>query len=111
MKYDEVNVIALKSFRKAVKKLFSEAELESLIHFLSQFPEKGDVIPGTNGLRKLRWALAGKGKRGGSRVIYYYHRPELEVLLLTAYAKNDKEDLSAQDKKLLAGIIADVIGV
>lgn len=80
------------------------------MHFLSQFPETGAVIPGTNGLRKLRWALTGKGKRGGGRVIYYYHRPELEVLLLTAYAKNDQKDLSAQDKKLLAGIIAGIIG-
>jgi mRNA-degrading endonuclease RelE of RelBE toxin-antitoxin system len=68
------------------------------------------VIPGTSGLRKLRWALEGRGKRGGSRVIYYYHRPELEVLLLTAYAKNEQEDLSASDKKLLAALVKDIIG-
>ena len=106
---NEINVIALKSFRKATKKLFSEVDLEALTSFLIQFPDKGDVISGTGGLRKLRWALAGKGKRGGSRVIYYYHKSEYEILLLTAYAKNEKEDLSAKDKKLLSEVVAQII--
>ena len=57
----------------------------------------------------MRWALAGRGKRGGSRVIYYYHRPELQVLLLTAYAKNEKEDLPERDKKLLAAMVKEVL--
>ncbi|MBK5293502.1 MAG: hypothetical protein JJE04_17735 [Acidobacteriia bacterium] len=78
-----IDVISLSGFRKAVKKLFSEAELAALIGFLGNHPDKGDVIPGTGGLRKLRWALAGRGKRGGSRLIYYYHRPALQVWLLT----------------------------
>jgi len=110
VKSKKIDLISLKSFRKSVKKLFTESELDTLFDFLSQFPEKGSVIPGTNGLRKLRWALTGKGKKGGSRIIYYYHRSESEVLLLTAYAKNEKKDLSAKDKKILIGIIADVLG-
>ena len=104
-----IDVISLSGFRKAVKKLFSEAELAALIEFLGNHPDKGDVIPGTGGLRKLRWALAGRGKRGGSRVIYYYHRPEWQVLLLTAYAKNEKEDLSQREKKLLAALIKEIL--
>lgn len=107
---DQINVLVLKGFRRAVKKLFSEEDIETLVAFLQSRPDAGDVIPGTGGLRKLRWALAGRGKRGGSRVIYYYHRPELEVLLLTAYAKNEQEDLSASDKKLLAALVKDIIG-
>ena len=87
-----IDVTLLSSFRKAAKKLFSAAELAALSDFLGNHPDKGDVIPGTGGLRKLRWALAGRGKRGGSRVIYYYHQSEWRVLLLTAYAKNEKED-------------------
>ncbi len=104
-----VDVIALRSFRKAAKKLFSETELATLIGFLGNNPEKGSVIAGTGGLRKLRWALAGRGKRGGSRVIYYYHRPEWQVLLLTAYAKNEKEDLLEREKKLLAALIKQIV--
>ncbi len=107
---DQINVLVLKGFRRAVKKLFSEEDIETLVAFLQSRPDAGDVIPGTSGLRKLRWALEGRGKRGGSRVIYYYHRPELEVLLLTAYAKNEQEDLSAHDKKLLAALVKDIIG-
>lgn len=107
---DQINVLVLKGFRGAVKKLFSEEDIETLVAFLQSRPDTGDVIPGTGGLRKLRWALEGRGKRGGSRIIYYYHRPELEVLLLTAYAKNEQEDVSASDKKLLAALVKDIIG-
>jgi hypothetical protein len=106
---DEIDVIQLVSFRKATKKLFSAAELEALIEFLGNYPEKGDVIAGTGGLRKLRWALAGRGKRGGSRVIYYYHRPEWQVLLITAYAKNEKEDLSPKEKKLFSELMREIL--
>ena len=80
-----------------------------MIAFLGNNPEKGGVIAGTGGLRKLRWALAGRGKRGGGRVIYYYHRPEWRVLLLTAYAKNEKEDLPEREKKLLAALIKEIV--
>lgn len=105
-----IDVIPLRSFRKAAKKLFSEADLATLTGFLGNNPEKGDVIAGTGGLRKLRWALAGRGKRGGSRVIYYYHRPEWQVLLLTAYAKSEQEDLPEREKKLLSARIKEIIG-
>jgi mRNA-degrading endonuclease RelE of RelBE toxin-antitoxin system len=104
-----IDVIPLKSFRRATKKLFTDAELAALMAFLANHPEKGDVIAGTGGLRKLRWALEGRGKRGGSRVIYYYHRPEWQILLLTAYAKNEQEDLPERDKKLLAALVKEIL--
>jgi mRNA-degrading endonuclease RelE of RelBE toxin-antitoxin system len=106
---DTIDVILLKGFRKAAKKLFSEAECAALVEFLGNYPDKGDVIAGTGGLRKLRWALAGRGKRGGSRVIYYYHRPESEVLLLTAYAKNEKEDLAERERKMFSALIKEIL--
>lgn len=87
------------------KKLFTESEIESLALYLSQNPEKGEVIPGTKGLRKLRWSLGQKGKRGGSRVIYYYYLPENLILLLAAYAKNRQEDLDAAEKKVLKAAV------
>ncbi len=104
-----IEVIPLIGFRRATKKLFSEAELAALIEFLGNHPASGDVIPGTGGLRKLRWGLGGRGKRGGSRVIYYYHQPEWQVLLLTAFAKNEKEDLLDREKKLLAALVKGIL--
>jgi mRNA-degrading endonuclease RelE of RelBE toxin-antitoxin system len=56
-------------------------------------PEKGDLIPGSRGLRKVRWAGSGRGKRGGVRIIYYYKNPEGQIWLLTIYAKNEDENI------------------
>ena len=104
-----IDVLQLSGFRRATKKLFSAAELRSLVEFLGNHPDKGEVIPGTGGLRKLRWALAGRVKRGGSRVIYYHRRPEWQVLLLTACAKNEKDDLLEGEKKLLARLVKEIL--
>ena len=66
-------------------------------------PEAGDVMPGTGGCRKLRWAdrRRGKGKRGGLRVIYYYLIKDLQIWLLTPYDKDEAVDLTAKEKRLL----------
>jgi hypothetical protein len=101
-----VTVLRLGTFTKRAKKLFTEAEIEALAAYLSQYPEKGDVIPGTGGLRKIRWSLGNQGKRGGSRVIYYYHHPESLILLLSAYAKSQQKDMDAAEKKMLKAALA-----
>ncbi len=100
-----VGVLRLAIFSKRAKKLFTEPEIEALAAFLSQFPEKGDVIPGTRGLRKLRWSVDNRGQRGGSRVIYYYHVPQGLILLLSAYAKNQQADMDAAEKKMLKAAV------
>lgn len=64
-------------------------------------PKQGDVIQGTGGLRKIRVASKGKGKRGGSRVIYYYLDDKRRFYLLTIYSKNEVTDLTADQKKQL----------
>jgi hypothetical protein len=56
------------------------------------------LIQGTGGVRKLRWALQGRGKRGGARVIYFYHGSDIPLFALAAYAKNEKSDLSQNDR-------------
>ncbi len=66
--------------------------------YLAYYPTAGDLIPGTGGVRKLRWGLEGRGKRSGARVVYFYHDPDVPIFVLTAYAKNERADLSQQDR-------------
>ncbi|MFY7776920.1 MAG: type II toxin-antitoxin system RelE/ParE family toxin, partial [Elstera sp.] len=68
-------------------------------------PEAGAVIKDTGGARKLRWARAGGGKSGGVRTIYYFHCPDVSLVLLTVYGKGTKANLSAQDKSAISRAI------
>lgn len=63
------------------------------------------MIRDTGGIRKLRWGGSGRGKRGGIRVMYFYHAGPEAIYLLTAYAKADREDLSPADKKVLSQLV------
>ena len=62
---------------------------EELLLFLPRHPEAGDVIPDSGGVRKLRWLAQGRGKRGGARVIYYFHDLSVPLVLFTAYAQTE----------------------
>lgn len=103
-----VDVIEVPYFKKKVAKLLSEKEHELLIEYVSRHPTKGDVIPGTSGVRKLRFAAKNKGKRGGARIIYFYFIQQYEVYLLDVYVKNEQSDISPKDKKLFKEIIASI---
>ena len=83
-------------------------EIAALEEDISANPEKGAVIAGTGGLRKIRVAAKGHGKRGGARIIYYFWQMEKIILLLTAYTKNQKDDLSAYECKILAKEVRDL---
>ena len=65
----------------------------------------GDVIPNTGGIRKIRWNSSGHGKRGGTRVIYYYYNENHPIYLLFAYPKNVKDDLTEQENKILRQLV------
>jgi hypothetical protein len=69
-----MTVVETERFLKDARPLLSDAERAELVAFIAANPEAGEVIPETGGVRKVRWALAGKGKRGGARVIYYPQR-------------------------------------
>lgn len=74
----------------------SDDEYAAMQQFLVVNPEAGDVIPGSGGVRKLRWGLAGRGKRGGLRVIYFLRLRNDEVWMLTLYAKNVADNIPAK---------------
>jgi hypothetical protein len=82
-----------------------ERERAELIAFIAANPGSGDLIPETGGVRKLRWALPGRGKRGGARVIYYFHSDRLPVFMLAAYGKNEKANLSKAERNAIAKLV------
>ncbi len=92
-------------FTAQIKALVSDEEYSALQRELAADPEAGDVIAGTGGLRKIRMAAKGKGKRGGARVIYYYFVAADRLAMLFAYPKDKKDDLTAKEKRVLADII------
>lgn len=65
----------------------------------------GNIIPETGGVRKLRWAAQGKGKRGGVRVIYYFHSESFPLFLLTVYAKNQKGNLTKAERNEFKNLV------
>lgn len=93
-----VSVVETPEFLAAVRKLLSDEQRAALVDHLAYNPAAGDLIAGTGGLRKLRWRLEGRGKRGGARVIYFYHSAGIPLFLLTVYAKNVRADLSDADR-------------
>ena len=96
-----VVVVETGEFVRWASGLLEEAECEALIFYLSCHPEAGDLIRATGGLRKLRWGLGRRGKRGGARVIYYFHSELMPLYLLAVYTKGERADLSADDRREL----------
>jgi len=88
-------------FTKRLMDYFNDNEYREFQNYLMEHPGTGDIIQGTGGLRKIRWTASGKGKRGGTRIIYYWEIAHQQIYLLTLYAKNEMSDLSANDKKVL----------
>lgn len=86
-------------FSRQAREVWDDAELAAFIDFIARNPEEGDVIPETGGVRKIRWTRPGSGKRGGARVIYFYHSGDRLLYLLMVYAKARQENLTAEEKK------------
>ncbi len=89
-------------FSKLVYHYLDEDEYLGLQVYLVHYPDSGDVVPGSGGVRKIRWATRRKGKRGGIRVIYFWKAIDNEIWLLTVYAKGEREDIPAHILKQIA---------
>src|ERR1039457_1703548 len=98
-------VVETARFLKDAKPLMRDLEREELVAFVGTNPGAGEVIPEAGGIRKIRWALAGKGKRGGARVIYYYHNERLPLFLLAAYGKSEKANLSKAERNAMKRLV------
>ena len=104
-----MEVIRTRAFERSLKKLgASEAEVAILEQMIASDPMGGDVIPGLGGARKIRFAMAGKGKSGGGRAIYVVIVLKDVAYLLLAYSKSAKTDLNRADKEALKAIIKEL---
>ena len=100
-----ITIAELPLFEADAKVVFTEPEYESLILFLADHPDAGDLIPDTGGVRKLRWRARGQGKRGGARVIYYFRDLNAPLYLLAVYAKGEKLNLTEAEKKQMRRLV------
>lgn len=96
-----MEIIETPIFTRKIKDVLSDSEYGQLQWALVINPEAGLVISGCGGLRKLRWAIPGKGKRGGLRVIYYWYRQDEKIYMLLPYRKSERDDLTKQQMKML----------
>lgn len=99
-----ITIIEFPTFLSQVGESITSKERDELIEYLARNPESGEEIPGTGGVRKLRWAGKGKGKRGGLRVIYYFYNESAPVFLLTVYGKGSQEDLTSEQKRKISAL-------
>jgi len=109
MEYSPITVVETESFQRKVGRLLSEKEKDELIAYLSMNPNVGVLIKGTGGIRKLRWARSGRGKSGGVRVIYYFHSQEMPLYLLTLFGKNEKANISREEKNILSRMVRKLV--
>jgi len=101
----DMEIIETRPFDRRRDELFGREQFQELQKHLVLDPLAGHVIPGGAGLRKIRWAGSGRGKRGGIRVIYFYRSWTNRLFLLVAYRKNECEDLTKSQIKDMARII------
>ena len=97
-------------FTRLIIELLASDEYRTLQLTLAEHPDRGTVIQGSGGIRKLRFAAKGKGKSGGIRVIYYWISARGQIYMLLAYSKNRKDDLSAEEIAGLRTLVEKELG-
>src|ERR1700751_6346447 len=105
MRTRPVTVAERAVFMRQAGALWTEDERFEFVDFIARNPEAGYLIPGSGGVRKVRWGRRGSGKRGGVRIIYFYHDPGMPLYLLMIYAKARRDDLSADARQTVQGLV------
>ncbi len=104
----EMEFIETPTFTRLLADLMGDEPYRLLQNVLLQNPERGVLIPGSGGIRKLRFALPGRGKSGGVRVIYYWSKERAQIYLLLIYPKSKKDDLTDQETAVLRELVKEL---
>jgi mRNA-degrading endonuclease RelE of RelBE toxin-antitoxin system len=100
-----VRFVETTRFTRRIVRELSDDEYRDLQEALLHRPTLGDLMPGTSGVRKLRWREEHRGKRGGLRIIYYWHAGLAVFVMLFIYGKNEQKDLTPEQRRMLARVI------
>lgn len=92
-------------FTRCVQNVLTDDSYHRLQLRLIHRPDRGVVIPGSGGLRKMRWSPPGRGKRGGVRIIYYWAVKEQQILMLLMYSKSERDDLTPTQLRALRRVV------
>ena len=105
---DNVLFVETTVFTRHLSTHLDDNGFAALQAFLSVHPDAGPIVRGSGGIRKLRWGSRGRGKRGGSRVIYYWLPRENHIYLLTIYGKGVKQDLTAEETAAWRRVVKEI---
>jgi hypothetical protein len=102
-------VVETPSYLAGAERLFSPDERRAIVDRLAADPTCGVVIPGSGGIRKVRFGFGARGKSGGARIIYLFSGERLPIFILAVFAKNEKANLSPAERNALARAVADMV--
>jgi hypothetical protein len=92
-------------FMRQAASVWTDEDRSAFVDFIARNPEAGDLIPQSGGVRKVRWGRQGSGKRGGVRVIYFYHNADMPLYLMMIYAKAQRDDLSPDARRAVQALV------
>ncbi|MGQ9820210.1 MAG: type II toxin-antitoxin system RelE/ParE family toxin [Candidatus Kapaibacteriales bacterium] len=104
-----ITIVELPEFSKRAEKKLSKELKDEILYFLASNPKAGNLIQGTGGIRKLRWASKSRGKSGGLRVIYFYYNETIPLFLLTIFGKNEKINLTKAERNELSKLVKELV--
>jgi len=104
-----MKIIETTIFTRKIINLLSSEEYRGLQNELLENPEKGKIVRGSGGLRKIRFGISGRGKSGGVRIIYYWVIKSKIILMLLAYPKNEQDNLTSSQLKILKSLVEEEI--
>lgn len=111
MPFPPQTVVETSQYESRAAKRLTAVERDEALYLIASHPERGVVIPGTGGIRKIRFGIAGRGKSGGVRIIYFFYNERMPIYLLTVFAKNEKSDLSRKEQQSLSKLTKQLVAV